>query len=212
MRCSADTMHTQWQVPGQTLGPESGLISSVKVSWRQGPSCRHRGWLLHNSVYCELLLTREKIWENSNDANKLVSLRDYFLCCIFGLEKLREGESHSFHHRKVMSLVLDTHRNIKRDMLTLLHLTLCGTSSDLWEKVDLYSVSLQKLYKWLNKDLTDILTRRSEVKLPLYSWPELVWFPGPGASLSQHHCLGINYLACRDTAPVYTRTYTHGKS
>lgn len=36
-------------------------------------------------------------------------LRDYFLCCIFGLEKLREGEPHSFHHSKVMPLVLKTH-------------------------------------------------------------------------------------------------------
>lgn len=50
-----------------------------------------------------------------------------------------------------------------------------------------------------------------QVSLPLNSWPELVWFPGPGASLLQYRCLGINYQACTDTAPADTWTYKHGK-
>lgn len=45
------------------------------------------------------------------------------------------------------------------------------------------------------------------VILPPYSWPELVLFPGPGVFLSQHHCQGINYPVCRDTAPVDTSTH-----
>lgn len=50
------------------------------------------------------------------------------------------------------------------------------------------------------------------VRLPPYSWPKLVLFPGLRVFLSHHHCQGINYPVCRDTAPVYTPTYTHTES
>lgn len=133
---SADTTHTQWQVPGQTLGQESGLITSVKVNWRPGPSCRHGGRLLYNWQQCLM-------WAMPLKRNDLTINRDELVCrwsaygIIFSAASLAwrswERVNPTASTTARLCLWFWTHRNIKRDMLTSQRLTLRGTSSGLRE-------------------------------------------------------------------------------
>lgn len=131
---SADTMHTQWQVPGQNLGQESGLTTSVKVNWRPGPSCRHeRKTIRQLKTVCEQRLTKEITLAAIERIEKwtAASLESSY-GIIFSAASLawrsweRVNPTASTTARLCLWFWKHTHRNIKRAALTLLHL--CGIS------------------------------------------------------------------------------------
>lgn len=150
-------MHTRWQVPGQTLGQESGLITSVKVSWRPGPSCRHRGRPLYNWQQC-LMWTMPQRRNYFNILNWCVIT---VLTGLFSVLHLWSGGAERGWTPQLPpaqgyvsgSEHTQRHRNIERDTLTSLHPTLCGTSSRQCGKREFDSVSLQEFYKLFDKYL-----------------------------------------------------------